>query len=65
MIPAQQSVLGGTAEHAGVDHDVVTLADAIEAADALFEQIRIERKIPQDQMVRELEIATFRADLRA
>jgi len=44
--------------------DVVALADAVEAADALFEQVRIQRHVPEDQMMRELEVAAFRADLR-
>ena len=64
VVPAQQCVLRGAGEGAGVDHDVVLLADAIEAADALFEQIRIERQVPQHQMMGELEIAAFRADFR-
>ena len=41
------------------------LADAVEPADALFEQVGIQRQVPQDQAVRELEVAAFRADLRA
>ncbi len=48
-----------------VDRDVVFLADAVEPADALLEQIRIQRQVPQDQAMGELEVATFRADLRA
>ena len=43
----------------------MALADAIEAPDTLFEQVRIQRQIPQDHIVRKLEIAAFRADLRA
>ena len=64
-IPLHQHVLRGAGEGGGPDGDVVLLADAIETADALFEQIRIERQIPQDHVVRELEIAAFRADFRA
>ena len=41
------------------------LTDAIESTDALLEQVRIERQIPQDQPMRKLEIAAFRSDLRA
>ena len=48
-----------------VDVDVAALADAVEPADALLEQVRIERQVPQDQVVRELEIAAFRTDLGA
>src|SRR6185437_14278506 len=47
-----------------MDADVAALADAVEAADALLEQVGIERQVPQDDVVGELEIAAFRADFR-
>ncbi len=65
VVPAQQRVLRGAADCDRVQRDVVLLPDAIEAADALFEQIGIERQVPQDQVMRELEVAAFRADLGA
>ena len=65
VVPAQQRVLRGAAEDDCVQRDVVALADAVEPADALFEQVRIERQIPQDQVMRELEVPSFRADLGA
>ena len=45
--------------------DVVLLTDAVEAADALFEQIGIEWQIPQHQSMRKLEVTSFGTDLRA
>ena len=65
VVPAQQRVLCRSTDGDRVQRDVVALADAIESADALLEQVRIERQIPQDQLMRELEIATLRSDLRA
>ena len=48
-----------------VDFDGVGLADAIQAANALLEQIGIQRQIEQHQMMGKLEIAAFAADFRA
>src|SRR5262249_53541452 len=41
------------------------LSDPVQAADALFEQFRRERKIEQNEMMRELKISAFAADFRA
>ena len=65
VVPAHQGMLRGACEGAGVDHDVVLLADPVQPADALLEQVRIERQVPQDQMVGELEVAPLGADFRA
>ena len=61
--PAHQRMLGCTRERAGVDEDVVLLADAVEPPDALLQQVRIQRQIPKHEVMRELEIAPLRADL--
>ena len=41
------------------------LPDAVEPADALLEQLGIVRQIEEHEVMRELEIAPFAADLRA
>jgi hypothetical protein len=64
VVPARQHVLRAVGHGEDMDANVVLLADAIQAADALFKQIRVERQIPQDQPVRELEVAAFRTDFR-
>lgn len=43
----------------------MSLADPVEAADALLEQVRVGRQVEQHQMVGELEVAAFAADFRA
>ncbi|MNZ40271.1 hypothetical protein D3C78_577840 [compost metagenome] len=40
------------------------LADPVEAADALLEQVRVGRQVEQHQVVGELEVAAFGADFR-
>ena len=65
--PGRTSVAGRAGrcrKRAGVDL-MSCLADAVEAADALFEQIRVERQIPEDEVAGELEVAALRADLGA
>ncbi len=42
---------------------VLALADPVEAADALFQQVGIEGQVEQDQVVGELEVAPLAADL--
>ena len=41
------------------------LADTVETADALLEQIRVGRQVEQHQVMGELEVAAFAADFRA
>ena len=60
--PAHQHGLRGGAETRHMDLDGMPLADAIEAADALFDQIGILRHIEQHQMARKLEVAALAAD---
>ena len=39
------------------------LADTIKSADALFEQVRVERQVEQYQVMCKLKVASFTADL--
>ncbi|KZV15209.1 hypothetical protein F511_29958 [Dorcoceras hygrometricum] len=64
VVPARQHVLRAVGHGQDVDADVVGLADAVEAADALLQQVGIQRQVPQHQPVRELEVAALRTDLR-
>ena len=48
-----------------MDADGLGLADAVEATDALLEQLRISRQVEQHQMMGELEVTTLAADLGA
>jgi hypothetical protein len=48
-----------------MDMDGRCLADAVEAADALFQQLGIVGQVEQDEVVGELKIPTFAADFRA
>ena len=47
-----------------MDLDVLLLANAVQAPNALFEQFRIQREVEQDEMMRKLEITSFAANLR-
>ena len=62
--PAHQHTLRGIAKARHMNLDRKALADAIEAANALFNEIGILRHIEQHQMSRKLEIAAFAADFR-
>ena len=44
---------------------VLGLADAVEAADALLEQLGVAREVEEDEVVGELEVAALAADLGA
>jgi hypothetical protein len=48
-----------------VDADGLSLADTVEAADALFKEAGVQREIEEDEVVGELEIATLAANLGA
>ena len=62
--PARQHLLRAVGEIRHVDLDVLGLANPIEPSDALFQEFGVQRQIEQDEVVRELEIASFAADLR-
>src|SRR4051812_26544776 len=65
VIPAGEQFLRRTLHKRDVNGDVLRLADPVQPANALFQQLRIERQIKQNQMMRELEIASFAADFGA
>ena len=44
------------------DLDIVHLADTVQTADTLLQQIRVERQIEHHQLTGELEVAAFGAD---
>jgi hypothetical protein len=48
-----------------VNLHIVPLADAVESADALLQQVWIDGQIKQYQMAAELEVSAFAADFRA
>src|SRR5690606_2455260 len=62
--PTLKCVLCGARERRGMNLDIVLLSDAIETADTLFKQVGIERQIPHDEVMCELEVTTFRSDFR-
>src|SRR6266481_10196899 len=64
VIPARQNLLRTVREIRNMDLDVFGLSDSIQPSDALFEQLRIERQVKQDQVMRKLEVTSFAADLR-
>src|SRR5216683_204447 len=49
VIPARQNLLRTVREIRNMDLDVFGLSDSIQPSDALFEQLRIERQVKQDQ----------------
>ena len=56
--------LSGALKIRDVDVDGLGLADAVQAADTLLQQIRVGRQIKQHQMMSELEVTTLAADFR-
>ena len=56
VIPTRQDFLRTVREIGNVDLDVLGLANSIQSSDALFQQLRIQRKVEQDKMMRELKI---------
>ena len=65
VVPLEQALLRAGFQIGHVQLNSVLLADTVEAADALLEQVRMSRQIEQHQMVAELEVAAFAADFRA
>src|SRR5688572_6061771 len=65
VVPAGEDFLGGALNVRHMDVDVFGLPDSIQAADPLFEQFGIQRKIEKDQVVRKLKVPPFAADFRA
>ena len=65
VVPALQGFLGRALQIGHMDFHHIALADAIQAADALLQQIRIEGQIEQHQMAGKLEVSTFGSDFGA
>ena len=65
VIPLDDAFLGAAGDVGDVDADGLGLADAVEAADALFEEAGVEREVEEDEVVGELEVAALAADFRA
>ena len=63
VVPAEQHFLSVGLKVGHMDLDVFSLADAVQPADALFQQVRIQRQVQQHQMVGKLEVPAFGADL--
>ena len=60
-----QHLLRASGKVRHVDLDNVLLADAVEASDALFEKLGVERQVEQDKVVRELKVPPLAPDLGA
>src|SRR6185436_14546722 len=63
-MPARQRLLRAAADIGNMNLNFGGLSDSIQAADPLFQQLRIQRQIEKKQVMRKLEIPTFAADLR-
>ena len=65
VVPLEQALLAA-ADHVGhVNLHIVPLADAVEPADALLQQVRIGGQVKQYQVAAELEVTAFAANFRA
>ena len=65
MIPPGHDLEMRAWNHRDVDMNLLALADAIEPAEPLFEESRIEREIEQHEVMRELEVPPLAPDLGA
>ena len=65
MVPAGENLLAGAPHVGHVDQHVAVLPDAIDAADALLDQVWIYWQVEHDEVPRVLEVPPFTADLRA
>ena len=65
VVPAEEDFFGGAEGVGQVEVDGAALADAVEAADALFEEIGVGGEVVEDEVAGELEIAAFAADFGA
>lgn len=63
VIPSGEELAGGIGEVGDVEADGLGLADAVEAADALLDEAGVERQVEEHEVVGELEVAAFAADL--
>ena len=65
VIPLDDTLLGAAGDVGHVDADRLSLADTVEATDALLEETGVEREIEEDEVVGELKVAALAADLGA
>ena len=65
MVPLEQALLRAVLQVRDVQLDRVFLADPVETADALLEQVGVRRQVEHHQVVGELEVAALTADLGA
>ena len=61
--PAAQNCLSGVLQVRHHDLNVMHLADTVQTANTLFQQVRVERQVEHHQMAGELEVTAFGADL--
>ena len=57
--PAKQGFLAGFRQIGHMDVNISALTDPVQTTDALFQQIRMERQVKADQVLRKLKIAAF------
>ena len=62
---AGDDLVGGAGEVGDVDANGLGLANAVEAADALLDESRVEGEVEEDEVMGELEVASLAADLGA
>ena len=64
VVPLEQALLAAAGHIGYVYLHIVPLADAVESADALLQQVWIDGQIKQYQVAAELEVSAFAADFR-
>ena len=65
VVPVDEQLRPAVREEGEMDADGFGLADAVEAADPLFEQFGIERQVEEHEVVGKLEVAALAADFGA
>ena len=63
VIPVEHHRLRRVLKVGDMNLDGMLLADTVQAADTLFQQVRVERQVEQHQVMGKLEIATLTANL--
>ena len=57
--PAKQGFLAGFRQIGHMDVNISALTDPVQTTDALFQQVRMERQVKANQVLRKLKIAAF------
>ena len=65
VVPAEEDLLRAAGQIRNVDLDRVLLPDTVETTDPLLEELDAQRQVEQDEVMRELEVASLAADLGA